>query len=348
MQTATVLKRLSLVATTVACVTLALADKAPALTVEGSFSQSYNLVDLGSIPQLPPAYAGLTFQTGDPNTLLIGGASGLPQAAIYSVPVKRGTDNRIVGFGTASLVSQATGIGKGGIDAALSYNPQGNVLFYTSYDDNSIGQIKRGSTKPNKQINLGSLGIPSSTGALAFVPPGFPGAGRLKITSYSANLFYDTTITPDGSGTYNINRPTKSIKLDGGLDAITYIKAGNPGFSRDSMLIAEYDTNDVSAYAIDNNGDPILETKRSFIKGISVHGANTASTIAATVDPLTGDVLYSTFFEDQPSPAKIVAVRGFLPPQQVPEPTAGFGTGLVILGMSFWLKKKAKGVVSGD
>lgn len=340
MQTVNLLKTISLAATTAACFSLVLAERAPALTVQGNFAQSYNLVDLGSIPQLPPAYAGVTFETGNPNTLLIGGLAGTPQAGIYSVPVKRGTDNRITGFGAASFVAQSPGIGKGGIDAALSYNPQGDILFYTSYDDNSIGQVKRGSTKPDKQIDLGTLGIAPSTGALAFVPPGFPGAGRMKITSYSASIFYDTTITPDGTGTYNINRPVKSVKLDGGLDALTYIKAGNPGFSRDSLLIAEWDTNDVSAYAIDANGDPIPETKQTFIKGISVHGPNTASTIAAGVDPLTGDVLYSTFFEDQPAPAKIVAVRGFLPPKQVPEPTAGIGTSLAILGIGVWMKKK--------
>jgi hypothetical protein len=51
------------------------------------------------------------------------------------------------------------------------------------FDDNSIGQIKSGSNRPNKQTDLNSLAIAPSVGALAFVPEGFAGASRLKITS---------------------------------------------------------------------------------------------------------------------------------------------------------------------
>lgn len=283
--------------------------QAQTTTLVPPFSSFYSLVDLGSIPQLPPAYGGLTFKPKDPNTLLIGGSADTQDAGIYSVEVIRDRDRHITDFCAASFLAKAPGLGRGGLDAGLDSSPKGDVLFYTSYDDNSIGQIKQGSRRPDKQINLESIGIIPSTGALGFVPKGFPGAGRLKITSYTANVFYDTTISRDNSGTYNIAEPFRNIILDGGLDSFIYVKAGNPGFSKDSLLIAEYDTNNVSAYTIDDNGDPIAGTRQDFIAGISSHSPTALTgTIGATLDPETGDFLFSTFFEEDPSKSKIFQV----------------------------------------
>jgi hypothetical protein len=299
----------------VVCISLAVIDRVQAATLTPAFSSFYSLIDLGTIPKLPPTYGGLTFQSGNPNQLLIGGLADTPNSGIYSVNVKRDSDNHITSFGNASFVSTAPGsLGIGGIDAGLTNSPLGDVLFYTAYPDNSIGQIQPGSSSPNKQITLDSLGIPSSTGALAFVPDGFAGAGRLKITSYTANTFYDTIITPDGLGTYNIAAPTKGTQLDGGLDSFVYIKAGNPGFTADSLLITEFDSQNVSAYEIDGNGDPIASTRRDFLTGITSHTPTTlVGTIGTTVDPLTGDVFFSTFFEDDPEQSKIFQLRGFTP-----------------------------------
>lgn len=341
MTTSTVLKKLSMATAGAVFIGLAVVSKAQAAAVAPSFSSFYSLTDLGSVPQLPPAYGGLTFKAGDPNTLLIGGLAGSPDAGIYSVGVTRSSDNHITGFGAASLFAKSPGLGGGGIDAGLAYNPIKDVLFYTSYPDNSIGQIKPGSSGPDKQINLNSLGIASSTGSLTFVPEGFAGAGRLKITSYTANIFYDTTITPHGSGTYDIAAPSRSINLSGGLDGLIYVKAGNPGFSTDSLLVAEYDTNTVSAYTIDANGDPIAATRQDFLTGMSFHSPTALSgVIGSTIDPVTGDFLFSTFFEDYPSQSKIFEVRSFTQPTPVPEPKAGAVASLAVLGLGLLLKKK--------
>lgn len=315
MTTSTFLKKLSMITAGVVCISIAVIDKVQAATLAPSFSSFYSLIDLGTIPKLPAAYGGLTFKPGDANNLLIGGLADTPNAGIYSVKVKRDSDNHITSFDQANFVSKAPGsLGIGGIDAGLTNSPLGDVLFYTAYPDNSIGQIKPGSSSPDKQITLDSLGIPSSTGALAFVPEGFAGAGRLKITSYTANTFFDTTITADGSGTYNIAAPTKGVQLDGGIDSFVYIKAGNPGFTADSLLITEFDSQNVSAYEIDENGDPIASTRRDFITGITSHTPTTLiGTIGTTIDSLSGDVLFSSFFEDDPSQSKIFQLKGFTP-----------------------------------
>jgi hypothetical protein len=319
----TVRKQLSIAIALAVCIALIVAGKGQAVVsrarlarIVPSFSNIYSLVNLGSVQRLPPAYGGLTFMPNNPNILLIGGSADTPESAIYSVRVKRNQGKHITGFlGVASFFSKAPGIGKGGIDAGLTSSPKGDVLFYTTYDDNSIGQIKLGSTRPDKQTDLTSLIISPSVGALTFVPEGFPGASRLKITSYTDNLFYDTTVTQNRWGTYDIVPPFKSTQLSGGIDSFVYIKAGNPGFSRDSLLMTEYDTAKVSIYAIDANGDPLADTRQDFISGITYHSpAALTGTIGTTVDPVTGDVLFSTFFEDDPAKSKIFAVRGFRKP----------------------------------
>ena len=129
------------------------------------------------------------------------------------------------------------------------------------------------------------------------------------------SLFYDTTIQSDRWGTYDIVAPFKSTQLTGGTDSFVYLKAGNPGFSRDSLLMTEFDTNTVSVYAIDDNGDPIAESRKEFITGSGYHSPTSLTgTIGATIDPLTGDVLFSPFFENDRIKSKIIAVRGFKRP----------------------------------
>lgn len=311
MITATFLKKLSMATAGMALMSIALVDKAQSATIAPTFENSYTLTDLGTVPKVPIAYGGMTFKKDDPNTLLIGGSSDLPDAGIYAVKVKRDDNKQIIGFGKASLFAKAPGIDGGGIDAGLTYDPSNKVLFYTTYPDNSIGQIKPGSKSPNKQINLANVGITSSTGALGFVPEGFAGAGRLKITSYSTNTFYDTTITPDGRGTYNIAPSTNSVSLINGIDAFMYVKGGSPGFAKDSLLMTEYDTNQVSAYEIDDNGNPLADTRQDFINGLGFHSPDALiGVMGATTDPLTGNFLFSTFFEGQPSLSKIFQASG--------------------------------------
>ena len=306
-----ILKKLSIATAGIVLTSIALVDKAQAATIAPTFANSYSLTDLGTVPKLPIAYGGMTFKKDDPNTLLIGGSSDLPDAGIYAVKVKRDSNNQIISFGKASLFAKAPGIDGGGIDAGLTYDPSNKVLFYTTYPDNSIGQIKPGSKKPDKQIDLTTLGIGSSTGAVGFVPEGFAGAGRLKITSYTTNTFYDTTITPDGKGTYNIAPPTKSVSLINGTDAFMYVKSGSPGFTKDSLLMTEYDTNEVSAYQIDDIGNPIADTRQSFISGLGFHSPDALiGVMGATTDPLTGNFLFSTFFEGEPSLSKIFQAVG--------------------------------------
>ncbi|MGE0225554.1 MAG: PEP-CTERM sorting domain-containing protein, partial [Acetobacteraceae bacterium] len=269
-----------------------------------------------------PSLGGLTFLNSD--TLLIGGNANGPAGDIKQIGVTRDGNGHITGFsGSATSYASAPNI-----DGGLSFGPNG-VLFYTTYSNNTIGQIKLGSTAADRVISLGSLSpsVAASVGTLAFVPTGFNGAGQLKIASYSAGFWYSATLTGDGNGTFDMTIGASSIVLNGGPEGIVYVDGGNAGFGgSDSVLISEYGSGAVAAYQIDSNGDPMTGTRQVFLSGLT--GAE-----GAVIDPLTGDFLFSTFGGGN----QVLVVSGFtVPVIAAPEPmtlallgTAAIGLGIV-------------------
>ena len=271
-----------------------------AVTLVPPYDSSYSITGLGSVPGLPTNYGGLVLEAGDPNTLLIGGGANGANGAIYSIGVTRGAGNHITGFtGTASLYASAPYI-----DGGLSYGP-GGVLFYTAYPTNEIGEIKPGSVSPDKVVSLTGL-VTSSVGSLQFAPD-----GSFKIASYNGGGFYSASLSPDGSGTYNISSVTLQSTPGNGPEGIVYVPTGSPLFGTPSLLLAEYSTGTVGAYQVDSSYNLIGGTRQSFISGLS--GAE-----GAFIDPLTGDFLFSTFGGGD----QVIEVQGFVqPPSATPEPS---------------------------
>ena len=285
----------------VALVTLLLAslgavERVEAQSMGPDFAKDYEVVDLGPVPGLPTPAGGLVIRADEPNTLYIGGSANQGVGAVYRVGLARDTLGRITSFGCAAISSFASAPN---IDGGLFFGP-GNVLFYTGFPTNVIGQIAPGATSPTKVIALGPLGITSSTGSATVVPSGFPGAGRLKVLSYSASLWYDASLVPDGAGTFDIVGVSPAISISGGPEGVVYIPAGNPQFDAASILVAEYQAGRVGAYEADSNGDPVPGTRRDFVTGLG--GAE-----GAAIDPVTGDFLFSTFGSGN----RVVVVRGF-------------------------------------
>lgn len=289
--------------------------EAMAQTVAPYYAGTYTIRDAGSVPGVPGRYGALAFKAGDTNTLLIGGDGNTLGAAIYQVTVTRGAGNHITGFsGTAAFFASADGSG-GGLDGGLAYGP-GNVLFFTSYPDNQLCQIKPGQTTVAKRIDLLPYG-PESVGSLVFVPAGLPGAGRLKILDYSRGDWYDATLQADLSGTYNIATISSPLLIDGSPEGAFFVAAGNPIFPNPSVLVCDYQFGAVSSFEVNANGDPIVATRRSFLTGIN--GAE-----GATRDPVTGDFVFGTFTD----PGKVYVVSGFSDPLASPvvtitDPTNG-------------------------
>jgi hypothetical protein len=269
---------------------------ASAQTLAPPFAGDYSIVDLGAPLGVPANLGGITFL--DANTLLIGGSANGGSGSVYTIGVTRdAVTGSITAFAGTSTLYAATPQ----IDGGLAFGP-GGVLFFTGYPTNTLGQLKPGSNSPDKTIDLNTASVASSVGALQFVPAGFPGAGQLKVASYNASTWYTLGLTPDGSGTYDVTSTSPSLAIGGGPEGIAYIDDFNPQFGVQSVLISEYGAGRVSAYDIDANGDPIVATRRDFLTGLS--GAE-----GATLDPLTGDFLFSTFGGGN----RLIVVTGFIP-----------------------------------
>lgn len=288
-----------------------LAGVARGQTIDPFFADDYTYTDLGSISGLPSQYGGLCTARGDDNLLLIGGAANTPSGTIYGVRLVRDADQHIIGFDGV-----ATSFCEGAYnDGGIFYGP-GGVLFYSRWPVNQLGQILPGSTTVDKIIDLTPFGVESSNAALNFVPAGFPGAGRMKISSWQGGQWGDLTIAPDGLGTYDVlgfeEKP--ECRLVGGPEGFAYVPPGSALFDVPSMIVSEYSAGSVSVYDIDDEGDPITSTRRVFMT--ELFGAE-----GAFIDRPTGDFVFSTFGGG----SRVIVVRGFtVPPPICAECAADF------------------------
>jgi hypothetical protein len=270
-------------------------------TLGPDFADDYSITDLGSIDGLPADYGGMVFRAGDPDVLLIGGAANTADGLIYQVPVIRDDDDNIVGFGPIAPLGSVGEYNDGGV----AYGPTG-VLFTSQWNENMLGQTLPGSLDEDKIIDLEPLGITTDTSisGLNFVPTGFAGAGKFKVVSWSGGSWYDVVLAPDGGGTFDIVGSALQAVLGGGPEGFVFIDdEGNEGFDVDSLLIAEYSDGAIAVYDLNENGDPIVTTRRDFVTGLT--GAE-----GAAIDPLTGDFLFSTFGGGD----RIIRVDGFTRP----------------------------------
>ena len=301
----------------------ATASWAAAQTIQPPYDSVYTLTDLGPVANLPTPYGGLDFLSGNPNVIVIGGAANTASGQLFTVNLVRNAQNQVIGFsGGATLFSDGAFN-----DGGVVFGP-GGVLFYTRFPTNEVGEVKPGSTITDKIVDLTPLGIlgpmsatlkrahapagaASSVGALNFVPPGFPGAGQLKIVSFDTANWYTAAYAPDGTGTYNITSAVLNTTIQGGPEGFIYVPPGSPVFPASSMLVSEYDNDVVTAYQFDGSANPNPASRAVFISGLT--GAE-----GAVIDPLTGDFLFSTFGAVN----HVIVVRGFaIPPTPPPGPT---------------------------
>lgn len=273
----------------------ALCSHSAAQELGPEFASAYAIRDLSAPPQVPGPLGGLVIDPLAPNVLLIGGLANTANGAIYRVALERNSSGYIVAWGCGETTQLASAPA---IDGGLAFAPNG-VLLFTGYPNNTLGQIVPGESQPAKVIDLTSLGVASSVGGLVIVPSGMPGAGSIKLLSYSWGIWYSASLVPDGAGTYDIVNVSSGVGIGGGPEGATYIRAGNPGFPVDSVLVSEYGTGSIVAYEVDANGDPVLGTRRIFVQGL--FGAEGAFT-----DSVTGDLLFCTYGGN-----RVIAVSGF-------------------------------------
>jgi hypothetical protein len=129
------------------------------------------------------------------------------------------------------------------------------------------------------------------------VPSGFPGAGTVK---GSSSEFYDFVLSPDGSGTYNVDSATLGVSV--GAVGFAYLKAGSPSIYADSMFLSEGSY--IRIYNLTANGDPDSTQSSKFVTG----GHSSLNSGAVVFDPITNDLLFIA------GGSTIYLVTGFAPP----------------------------------
>jgi hypothetical protein len=188
-------------------------------------------------------------------------------------------------------------------DGGLFYGPAG-VLFLSRWPANELGQTLPGSTISDKVIPLDPLGVAYSVAGVAQTPEGYPGAGDIKLMSWSGGQWYSSTLTPSAEppGTFDLATPTFVVALTGGPEGMIYVPLESPLFPEPSILVSEFTAGVVSTYRVDSDGNPIATTRKLFVIGLQ--GAE-----GATIDPTSGDFLFSTFGGGD----RIIVVHGFAP-----------------------------------
>jgi len=289
------------------------------------FPASYKLVKVGAVPGIPgefPRYGGITFGPGDEtNTIYLTVNALTPEASIYKVNISRGESNQISGFtGESTFVASAPPLAP-----ANTFGAQGglfwysDVLFYTSYDENVLGQIIRGSNSPSKRIVINDPEL-GSVGSGAIVPAGFKGAGSLKLLDFLTGSWYSRSLVPDTNGTFDLDTNLiTSVELGVNVtpDGVAFIPAGAPGFTNESILVVDTFGGKILAYETTDNGDPKIanpalpdRSRRELVVGLE-------SPTGATIDALTGDLLFSATDLDGYA---IYKVTGFAVPSGGPNP----------------------------
>lgn len=241
------------------------------------FDGALQAVQIGALPGVF-SYGGTAFDPNDPNVLLV---APYNSGQIRAVTLTRAANGDIVGASGSSLYATV-----GGTDGGLAFGP-GGVLFGTWYGAHRLYQLEPGSNSPDREDDLGTIGVPYSVGACTFVPAGLPGAGTLKLLSWNSSQLCTVPLTPDGFGTYTPGGASNLIQLSGGPEGLVYAPASLP-LVGGRLLVAEYSDGVVSAYQLDSNSNPLPATRQVVLGGIPGAGGG-------AVDPVTGDVVFTDF-----------------------------------------------------
>jgi pimeloyl-ACP methyl ester carboxylesterase len=277
---------------------------AAGVVIQPLYSNGYVACALGTLKGLPAAIGAITFKDGDPNTLLVATYTETSPAAIYSVPVHRDADNHILDFSNSGTYFASAPY----VSTGMAYGPE-NLLFYSRWPVNELGEIKPGSALTDKIIGLSALGVTPSVSGMNFVPDDFSNAGELRLVTKQTSDWYAATLSLESDGTYSIATITKKTRISSYPEGFVYVPpASSPFPDHSAMLVGEYYNGAISAYSLDSESNPVPTSRNVFLTGLPwVKGS--------AFDPVTGDLIVAT------RGGRLTAVRGFGTQPWVPTPT---------------------------
>lgn len=286
-----------------------------AQTLAPEFQADYDLVVLGSAAGVSPPYGGVFILPSQPDTLYIGGAANNASGGLYAIDLVRDGSGLITGFsGVATRVADAPHN-----DGGIVPDP-GGLISFARWPVNRYAQIDLSTGTIVNDVDLVPFGVASASSSLGFIPTGYPGAGGMRLASWSGGEFYaiDYSIGPGGIISLNAVTPVPGSTLPGGPEGWAYVPLGSPQFPQPSMVVSEYSANTVAVFEMDAAGNPVIASRRVFVSGLS--GAE-----GAAIDPVSGSFVFSTFGGGD----QVLVVNGFSVPVgsiTLSPPSFDFGT----------------------
>jgi hypothetical protein len=281
----------------------------PNVKLAAPFDTLYTVYDLGPVPGVPNALGGTVVRATDHDKLLVAGASESANGAIYEIGVQRSSCGHIIGFvGTATPVATTPHV-----DANLVY-ANSSLLLYTEWPQYTMSQLSGTSTVADRRSDLRTMGMPdtgdSGPGGLGIVPPTLAAAGELRVVTWPGGRWFHVATAPDGN-LLSVSSITQTATLPNEPGGFAYVPAGSPGFTTQSLIVAEWrfdSTMDrVAVYDVDAMGDPIVTTRREFFQEFP-------RPWGAYFEPVTGDYLFLSWGTGDDH---VYIVQGFVPPPPI-------------------------------
>jgi hypothetical protein len=274
------------------------------------FDTLYRVYDLGQVPGVPNNLGGTVVSSADPNVLLVAGSSENSAGAIYAINLERDTCGHIIGFaGTATLVANTPYV-----DANLVYT-SADLLLYTEWPQYKLSQLRAASTVPDRSTDFSTIGMvttgDSGPGGLGRVPPNLAAANQLRVVTWPGGRWFHVASAPDGN-LLSITGTTQTVTLPNEPGGFAYVPAGSPGFTNQSLIVAEWRAGDptadrVAVYEVDGQGDPVIGTRREFFSRFP-------RPWGAYFEPVKGDYLFLSWGTGAD---RVYIVQGFVPPPPI-------------------------------
>ncbi len=254
------------------------------------FDMFYKAYDLGPVPGVPDPLGGTAILSSSSSTLLVAGGSESDTGAIYSIGVTRDVCGHITGFsGTATSIANTPYV-----DANLVY-VSSSLLLYSEWPQYTVSQIEGGAGAPSRSTDLRPLGMSTAAddqgpGGMGIVPPGLTAAGELRLVTWPGGRWYHATTAPDAGNLLAISAVTQTVTVPNEPGGFAYVPAGSPGFTNQSVIVAEWRSEDptmdrVAVYGVDANGDPMVASRQEFFHKFP-------RPWGAYFEPVTGDYLF--------------------------------------------------------
>jgi hypothetical protein len=235
-----------------------------------------------NVPNVGPAnLGGVTFNASGSQLLMVGNATSIAATAYaYNTTRDPGT-SRVTGLTPAGGYAP-TPAADGGLDL------YGGIVFWATYPTYQIGQYN---PMTGTTLMTALPTIFQTTGGVVVIPPGYPTAGKLLVSSFSSGDIYAIPLTPAGNGFYNLGTATLWANMPvSGSEGMRFATSG-PLAGR--LLVANYAYGRLDAVAIDPAtgfpvGGPSTPSVTNVIPVLSgLQGVG--------VDPITGDVFLSSY-----------------------------------------------------